>query len=104
MAKETEAQDSPALEAIRVELQALGREIQGMKVDLAAIKEATALQAKLGVSTKEAAFLTSIGEDELRKRALSPETSPHHVKVVRIGESGRKLVFPRSELERLLRE
>jgi hypothetical protein len=79
----------------------IAEELQAVKADLAEIKAATLLQSKLGFNTKEAALLTSIGQDELRRRALSPETSPLHVKTLKVGT---KYIWPRCELERLLRE
>lgn len=78
---------------------AIAEKLDQLQVDVAELKRTTLLGVKLGFSTKEAALLTSVGEEELRRWALAPPTSPFHVRVLRIG---RKIVFPRSELERLL--
>jgi hypothetical protein len=76
-------------------------ELEAIKLELAALKEAARLQSKLAFSVREAAGVTSIGEGELRNRIAAPEHSSLHVRVLRIG---RRIVVPRSECERLLRE
>ncbi len=78
--------------------------LERIEADLATLKAAAALQTKLGFNTSQAAFLTGLSEEDLRKRALSPPDSPHHIKVVRKGEKRPRPIFPRSELERLLRD
>lgn len=80
---------------------AIGLELQAIRIELAALKAASLLHSKLGFSVKEAAFITNIGETELRNRIAAPPTSALHVKAVFVG---RKIVVPRSECERLLRE
>ena len=81
--------------------EAVSLELQAMKIELAALKDAARLQSKLAFSVREAALVTSIGESELRERIAAPEQSARHIKVVRVG---RKIVVPKSECERLLRE
>jgi len=80
---------------------AIGLELQAMRIELAALKDAARLQSKLAFSVREAAIVTNIGESELRERIAAPEQSARHIKVVRVG---RKIVVPKSECERLLRE
>ena len=80
---------------------AIGLELQAMKIELAALKDAARLQSKLAFSVREAAVVTNIGENELRGRIAAPDNSARHIRVVRVG---RKIVIPRSECERLLRE
>lgn len=84
--------------------EALAQKLEKIEADVAELKALIGLHVKLGFKTHEAAFLTSIGEAELRKRALSPESSPLHIKTLPVGGKRPKRVFPRSELERLLRE
>ena len=80
---------------------AIGLELQAMRIELAALKDAARLQSKLAFSVREAAIVTNIGESELRERIAAPEQSARHIKVLRVG---RKIVVPKSECERLLRE
>jgi hypothetical protein len=80
---------------------AVGLELQAMKMELAELKKIARLQVQLGYSVKEAAQVTNIGESELRNRIAAPTQSAVHIRALRIG---RKIVIPRSECERLLKE
>ena len=80
---------------------AVNLELVAMRMELEQLKTEIRLQTKLGLSVAEAASVTGIGETELRSRIAAPEHSTRHIRVLRIG---RKIVVPRSECERLLRE
>jgi hypothetical protein len=81
--------------------EAIGLELQAMRMELAELKKTAKLQVQLGYSVREAALVTNIGESELRDRIAAHGSSTRHIRVVRVG---RKIVVPRSECERLLRE
>ena len=81
--------------------EAVGLEIEAMKIELAELKKMARLQAQLGYSVKEAALVTNVGESELRDRIAAPAQSALHIRTVRVG---RKIVVPRSECERLLKD
>jgi DNA-directed RNA polymerase specialized sigma24 family protein len=76
-------------------------ELVAVKMELARLRETVNLQVQLGYSVKEAAQVTNIGETELRNRIASPAQSAVHIRVVRVG---RKIIVPRSECERLLKD
>jgi len=81
--------------------EAVGLELQAMRIELAELKKTAKLQVQLGYSVREAALVTNIGESTLRDRIAAPAQSALHIRTVRVG---RKIVVPRSECERLLRE
>ena len=80
---------------------AIGLELQAMKIELAALKDAARLQSKLAFSVAEAAVILNVGRTELYARIAAPDHSSLHIRALHIG---RKLSIPRSECERLLRE
>ena len=80
---------------------AVGLELQAMRIELAELKKTAKLQVQLGYSVREAALVTNIGESTLRDRIAAAAQSALHIRVVRVG---RKIVVPRSECERLLKD
>jgi len=76
-------------------------ELLAIKTELAELKRIARLQTQLGYSVREAALVTNVGENTLRDRIAAPAQSALHVRTVRVG---RKIVVPRSECERLLKD
>ncbi len=68
---------------------------------LAALRAEIQLAGKLGFTARQAARVTSIGYDEWYRRLHLPTDDPKHVRCVRMG---RRMVIPRSELERVMAE
>jgi transposase len=81
--------------------EAINLELLAIKTELAELKKVASLQVQLGYSVKEAALVTNVGESTLRDRIAAPAQSALHIRTVHVG---RKIVVPRSECERLLRE
>jgi hypothetical protein len=76
-------------------------EVQALRAELAELAARITTTPKLGLTVAEAAALSGVGQAELRRRCAAPETSPVHLRHVRIG---RKILIPRAELERLMSE
>ena len=81
--------------------EAIGLELQAMRIELAALKKVARLQSKLAFSVEDAAVILNIGRTELYARIAAPQNSARHIRVLRVG---RKIVVPRSECERLLKD
>jgi hypothetical protein len=81
--------------------EAINLELLAIKMELAELKRIARLQTQLGYSVKDAALVTNVGESELRNRIAAPPSSALHVRAMFVG---RKIVIPRSECERLLKD
>jgi hypothetical protein len=75
--------------------------LAAMKIELAELKRIARLQVQLGYTVKEASQIVRVGMTELRNRIAAPAHSALHIRALRIGK---KIVIPRSECERLLKD